>query len=199
MSRIPTGTSRRSGIAPVATSSCVAGARRRKVSCSRLASLIQRFLPIACSPNSARAHTRCGLPRCVPDGVQFAATALGRAPSDLRLEDIDVAFLDGFLSTWSLNERTAFGPATTGCRATPSSGMWRWRSPPSRFNARGYWRFRPSAMKGGRWNSLRGRECRLITAPDRTTWIGRRTEFSCWLPFKPASETANHCTKSVKT
>jgi len=143
--------------------------------------------------NSARAHTRLRLPRCVPDGVPvLPPQLLGRAPSDLRLEDIDVAFLGRFLEHWSLNERTAFGPATTGCPRYAPSSVCGAGEPAFALQCQ-----RILAIPSKRYERrpveflTEEESAALITAPDRTTWnwtAGQSSLAGC--RSKPASETA---------
>lgn len=65
---------------------------------SLLASLIQRFFTDRLLAQlGASPHTIAAYRDAFRMLFQFAATALGRAPSDLHLEDVDVAFLGRFL------------------------------------------------------------------------------------------------------
>lgn len=147
------------------------------MSCSRLASLIQRFFTdrllaqLGASPHTIAAYRDAF--RMV---FQFAATALGRAPSDLRLEDIDVAFLGRFLE--HLESKRANCIRTRNNRLSALRAFFRYvalAEPAFALQCQ-----RILAIPSKRYERrpveflTEEESAALITAPDRTTWMGRR-------------------------
>ncbi len=108
--------------------------------------------------------------------LRFAQTRVGRAPSDLRLEDLDVGCLEAFLV--HLERDRGNHPRTRNQRLAALHGFFRFvalNEPAHSLQCQ-----RILAIPAKRWERgpvafLTAEEITaLVAAPDTTTWIGRR-------------------------
>lgn len=147
------------------------------MNCTRLASLIQRFFTdrlltqVGASPHTVAAYRDAF--RML---LKFAATALGRPPSDLRLEDLDAAFLGQFLDHLETGRTNSV--RTRNHRLAALRAFFRYvalAEPAFMLQAQ-----RILAIPSKRYEKrpveflTEEESAALIAAPDPNTWIGRR-------------------------
>ena len=80
----------------------------------------------------------------------FAKERLGKAPSNLMIDDLNVSFISDFLDDLENAERIALALGiSVWPRFTPSFSTWLSRSLPMRCSASESWRCPPNATNGG--------------------------------------------------
>ena len=101
------------------------------MSASGFPALLQRFFTERLvTQQGASPHTVAGYRDTFRLLFRFATERLGRAPSSLRLEDLDAAFLEAFLDDLVRRRGNGRARAITVCRrSTRSSGTSSWRNP----------------------------------------------------------------------
>jgi integrase len=142
-----------------------------------LPSLLQRFFTERLLRQlSASPHTVAGYRDAFRLLLRFAAKRLGRAPSDLRLEELDAPFLAEFLD--HLERERGNGARTRNTRLAALHAFFRYvalSEPALALHCQRVLAIPPKRYARGPVEFLVEEEIEaLVAAPDPTSWIGRR-------------------------
>ena len=133
--------------------------------------------------------------------LRFASERLGRAPSELRVEDLDAAFLGKFLE--NLEHTRGNCARTRNNRLATLHAFFQYvavSEPALALHCQ-----RILAIPSKRYERhpvefiTEEESNALVAAPDPTTWIGRRTERSCCLLYRRAYAIARSHRSAVRT
>lgn len=147
------------------------------MSASSLPALLQRFFTERLvTQQGASPHTVAGYRDTFRLLLRFAQDRLGRAPSALRLEELDVAFLDTFLA--HLEQDRGNSPRTRNHRLAALHGFFRYvalSEPALSLHCQRILAIPAKRFERGPVEFLTEDEATaVVSAPNTATWIGRR-------------------------